>query len=136
MSAMSIENADSKPYWDGARQGRLLMQQCGNCQNVQFPPRHICAKCWNDGLNWKECSGRGTVESFTIVSRAPTAEMREKVPYVIASVLLEEGPRMMTNIIGPDALKTQIGDPVTVTFAPDMHGRVLPQFQRADRDFS
>lgn len=133
MTVMSLENADSKPYWEGARQGRLLMQQCSACRHVQFPPRQLCAKCWSETLTWLECTGRGTVESFTIVHRAPTAELRNKTPYVVAAVLIEEGPRMMTNITGPDALKLRIDDPVTVVFEPDMHGRVLPQFQRAPR---
>ena len=131
MTVMSIENGDSKPFWEGARQGRLLMQQCGSCQSVQFPPRHLCARCWSGDLAWLECSGRGTVESFTIVHRAPTADMRGKVPYAVAAVLIEEGPRMMTNIVGDDALDVQIGDAVAVAFEADLHGRVLPQFQRA-----
>ena len=133
MHSMSIENADSKPFWEGARSGRLLMQQCGSCRHIQFPPRHLCAKCWSVDLAWTECSGRGTVESFTIVHRAPTPEMRGKVPYVVAAILLDEGPRMMTNIVGADPLGVRIDDRVTVTFVPDDHGRVLPQFQRIGR---
>jgi len=57
--------------------------------------------------------------------------MRNKVPYVVAAVLIEEGPRMMTNIVGPDALAVQIDDRVSVTFEPDRHGRMLPQFTRS-----
>jgi uncharacterized OB-fold protein len=131
MATLSIENADSKPYWEGARQGRLMMQRCGACRHVQFPPRYLCAKCWNGDLAWTQCSGRGTVESFTIVHRAPTPEMRGNVPYVVAAILIDEGPRMMTNIVGPNALDVRIDDAVTVVFAPDAHGRVLPQFSRA-----
>ena len=129
MSVMSIENGDSKTYWDGARAGKLLMQHCEACNHTQFPPRHMCAKCWGP-VTWRECSGKGVVESFSIVTRAPTADMRNKVPYAVVAVLIEEGPRMMTNIVGPDALNVQIDDMVTVTFEPDMHGRVLPQFKR------
>ena len=129
MSVMSIENGDSKAYWEGARQGKLLMQHCEACNHTQFPPRNMCSKCWGP-VEWRECSGKGTVESFTIVTRAPTAELRNKVPYAVAAILIEEGPRMITNIVGEDALSVQIDDPVAVTFEPDMHGRVLPQFKR------
>jgi uncharacterized OB-fold protein len=81
---------------------------------------------------WIECSGRGTVESCTVVHRAPTPAMRDKVPYVVAAILLEEGPRMLTNIVGPDALEARIDDKVSATFEPDADGRVLPQFRRAN----
>jgi uncharacterized OB-fold protein len=130
MPVMSIENGDSVTFWDGARDGKLMMQHCASCNHIQFPPRHMCAKCWGE-VAWQECTGEGRVESFTIVHRAPTAHMRNKVPYVVAAVLIEEGPRMMTNIVGPDALSVQIDDKVSVTFEPDMHGHVLPQFRRA-----
>ena len=130
MPTMSIENADSKVFWEGVRSGRLMMQKCRPCNHVQFPPRYLCAKCWSDQVDWIECTGRGTVESFTVVYRAPTADMRGKVPYVVAAVLIEEGPRMMANIVGPNALDVQIDDKVDVTFEPDVHGRILAQFQR------
>jgi uncharacterized OB-fold protein len=127
---MSIENADSKVFWEGARSGRLMMQKCRPCGHVQFPPRHLCATCWSEDLDWIECSGRGTIESYTVVHRAPIADMRSKVPYVVAAVLVEEGPRMITNVVGADALSAQVDDKVEVTFEPDVHGRVLPQFRR------
>ena len=130
MATISFENADAKPYWDGAREGRLLLQRCPNCGHTQFPPRRLCVKCWSDDLAWVESSGRGTIESFTVVHRAPTPELRASVPYVVASVLLAEGPRMITNLVGPDVLNVAIDDPVAVTFVPDTSGRALPQFQR------
>lgn len=125
-----IENGDSKPYWEGVRQNRLLLQRCVKCAHVQFPPRYLCAKCWNTELEWIESTGRGTVESFTIVHRAPTRELRDRVPYVVAAILLEEGPRMITNIVGSDALEAKIDDAVSVTFVSDPSDRVLPQFRR------
>ena len=127
----NIVNGDSRQYWAGAAEGRLRLQRCAACGNAQFPPRHLCVKCWSEDLAWIESRGRGTVESFTIVHRAPLPEFRTKVPYVVAAVLLEEGPRMMTNIVGSDPLAVAIGDAVRVTFIADQAGRILPQFQRA-----
>jgi uncharacterized OB-fold protein len=130
---MNIENGDSKPYWEGVRKGELLFQRCKECGHVQFPPRQICVKCWKQELTWTKSSGNGTVESVTIVHRAPTPEMRNKVPYVVATILLEEGPRMVTNVVGPDALDVAINDSVKAVYVEDPSGRLLPQFQRLTR---
>ena len=124
-------NGDSIPYWEAARQGRLIFQKCKGCGTVQFPPRHHCATCWEDDLDWSESSGNGVVESFTVVHRAPLAELRDRVPYVVASILVEEGPRMLTNIVGEGALKVQVGDRVKVTFETGPDGETLPQFALA-----
>jgi uncharacterized OB-fold protein len=126
-----LSNGDSAAYWAGARERRLLLQKCLSCRAVQFPPRHHCAACWEGELEWIESAGRGAVESFTIVRRAPLPAFRDRVPYVVAAVLLEEGPRMITNLIGDDALEASIGDPVRVDFEADPSGDVLPQFRRA-----
>ena len=121
-------NGDSNPYWEGARQGRLLFQKCKGCGSVQFPPRHHCAACWEADLDWSESSGAGVVESFTIVHRAPLAEFRDRVPYVVASVIVEEGPRMLTNIVGEGALEVRVGARVKASFVTGADGETLPQF--------
>lgn len=128
---MSLVNGDSEAYFSAAAEGRLVMQKCDHCGAVQFPPRHHCATCWEADLTWTECSGKGSVETFTIVRRAPLPQFRDKVPYVVASVIIEEGPRMITNIVGDDALEVSIGDPVTVAFEASTEGDTLPVFRRA-----
>ena len=128
---MSLANGDTTEYFDAAADGRLLMQKCDHCGAVQFPPRHHCATCWEADLTWAEMSGKGKVETFTIVRRAPLPRFREKVPYVVASVIVDEGPRMITNIVGEDALGVQIGDIVSVAFEPSTEGDTLPVFQRS-----
>ena len=124
-----FQNADSAPYWEAAKEGRLLLQKCESCSNVQFPPRRNCGACWHEKLTWIESAGKGTVESMTVVRRAPTPDMRDRVPYAVVAVKLEEGPRMITNLIGDGALAVSVGDAVTVAFEPDMRGNVLPQFR-------
>lgn len=128
---MPLVNGDSKQYFEAAAEGRLEFQKCRQCGAVQFPPRHHCATCWDADLEWIKSSGRGKVESFTIVRRAPLPAFREKPPYVVASVIVEEGPRMITNIIGDDALDVQIGDAVVVEFEKNAEDDVLPQFRKA-----
>jgi uncharacterized OB-fold protein len=128
-----VVNADSRPYWEGARQGKLLLQRCGDCGTLRFFPRYLCTACGSDRTEWAEASGRGTVHSFTIVHRAAFPEFQARTPYVVALVDLEEGPRMMTNIVGDDALAVSIGDAVVVEFeARGTDGAKVPQFRRSD----
>lgn len=128
---MSLANGDSAEYFAAAAEGRLVFQKCNDCGAVQFPPRHHCTTCWEADLAWVDASGKGKVETFTIVRRAPLPIFRDKVPYVVASVIVEEGPRMITNIVGDGALDVQIGDAVSVSFEPSTEGETLPVFQRA-----
>lgn len=127
---MSLANGDSQAFFSAAEQGKLLFQQCNACGQIQFPPRHHCAHCWKEELDWVQSKGTGHIESFTIVRRAPLATFAEKVPYVIASVIVDEGPRMITSLCGDDALDVAIGDPVSVVFESGQSGDTLPMFQR------
>lgn len=132
MSApMTFANGDSEEYWKGAEEGRLLFQKCKACSSVQFPPRHHCAACWEADLEWVESPGEGKIETFTIVRRAPLQDFREKVPYVVVSVIMNEGPRMISELVGEDALDVAIGDAVRVDFQRDKEGNSLPVFRRA-----
>ena len=124
-------NADARPYWEGAAEGRLMLQRCTACDAVRFLPAHLCPACWSEGTAWFAAAGRGHVATFTVVHRAPTPAFADRVPYVVALIDLEEGPRMMTNILGPDALEVAIGDAVTVCFETREGGVKVPQFQRA-----
>jgi uncharacterized OB-fold protein len=127
---VTLETADTKQFWEGAKRGKLLFQACAHCHTVQFPPRQHCASCWAATVEWKESAGKGVVESFTIVRRAPTQEFRAKVPYVVVAVQLDEGFRMITNLLGEDALGISIGDTVRVDFETKDNGTTLPQFRR------
>src|SRR5262249_15388161 len=129
ISQFAATNADAQPYWEAAKAGRLVLRKCLHCGHVQFPPRHLCPKCWSDRAEWITSAGTGRVHSYSIVRRAPTAEHAGKVPYVVALIELPEGPRMMANITGGDALAVTIGDPVAVTFEPRAD-IVIPQFRR------
>jgi len=122
-------NADSREFWEGARNKRLLLKICRSCAHAHYPPRHLCPKCWSNHTDWIESSGSATVYSFTIMRRAPSPEFNNRVPYVVALLDLPEGPRMMANIVGDDALDVHIGDPVVLVFE-DRQGINVPQFQR------
>jgi uncharacterized OB-fold protein len=128
---MTLVNGDSAAYWQGVEDGQLLFQKCAACGKVQFPPRHHCGSCWEGSLEWVESTGRGEVESFTIVRRTPVPAFRDKVPYVVASILLPEGPRMIAELVGDAAFGVSIGDKVTVDFTKAPDGTTLPVFRLA-----
>src|SRR5262249_54402798 len=114
---------------EAAREGKLLFKRCKQCAHVQFPPRYLCPQCWSDQSEWIESAGRGRVHSFSIVHRAATPAFADKVPYVLAMIELDDGPRMITNIVGEGALDVAIGEPVAVVFEA-RPGGALPQFRR------
>lgn len=111
-----IRNADSQHYWDEMQQGRLVLQTCKACGNISFMPRHMCPSCWSPERDWTQASGRGTVHSYTIVRRASSPAFADRLPYVVALIDLEEGPRMPAALVGDGALEVAIGDAVSLTF--------------------
>lgn len=122
--------AEAKHYFAAAAAGRLELQRCNQCDTLWFFPRPACVHCGSQSAAWVAVSGRGRIESFTIVHRAPTPAFRGRVPYVLAMIVLDEGPRMMANVLGDDALSAKIGDRVEVCFEARGEGRALPQFRR------
>lgn len=119
----------SKPFWDGCRARRLVMQKCEDCGNVTYYPAYMCPACTSDKLTWTELSGRGRVHSVTIVHRPAAPAFASAVPYAVALIEVEEGPIMMSNIVGPTALETKIDDDVEVVFE-DVGEVTLPRFRR------
>ena len=124
-------NGDSLPYWNAARERRLVLRECKACGRKHFMPRAVCPHCWSDRLDWVESNGDGTVHSFSVVHRAPSQTFAANVPYVIAMIDLDDGPRMFANVIGLNALEVAIGDRVKLTFEDRGDGAMLPQFERA-----
>jgi len=125
-----VANADSKDYWEAAARQELPLKRCTACGRHHFPPRHLCPACWSDALEWTRSAGRGVVYSFNVMRRAPTPAFAKRVPYVVALIDLDEGPRMMANIMGEDACTTAIGDLVSVCYEDRPGGSKPPQFRR------
>ncbi|AGW90194.1 hypothetical protein N234_09145 [Ralstonia pickettii DTP0602] len=125
-----VANADSQTYWNAARERRLMIRKCNACGQLHFMPRYLCPACWSDNLAWIDASGTGHVHSFSVIRRASDPAFASLVPYVIALIELDEGVRMMANILGDDALDVAIGDPVKLTFEDRGDGAMLPQYER------
>ena len=107
---------ESRPYWEAAREGRLLIKRCNACGRAHHYPRPFCPSCWSEDVEWQEATGRGTVYTYSIVFRNDLAPFSEWGPYVPAVVELEEGPRLMTNIVDCDPESLAVGLPVRVAF--------------------
>lgn len=119
-------DAVTTPWWDATRERRLLVQRCRVCGIHQHYPRNICTACGALDPEHVEASGRGTVYSYTIVNRAPDPAFEP--PYVVALVRLDEGPVVLTNVIGcpVDAVRCDMS--VTVAWEDLPDGRRLPMF--------
>jgi hypothetical protein len=121
---------ETKHFWEGARSGELLLQKCSACSHVYFPPRPFCPQCAAQDVQVLRASGRATLSSYVIHHRATPGFTP---PYSIAVVQLEEGPRMMTNIVEveqtPEAL--QLDMPLEVTFEQLTDEISLPLFRPA-----
>jgi uncharacterized OB-fold protein len=112
-----VPDGDSIDYWRGAHEGRLLVQRCRQCGNHQLYPRDRCISCRGD-VDWVEASGRGTVYTFTVIRQNHSRPFRDMIPYVVALVDLDEGPRLMTNVVGCETESMEIGMEVRAEFEP------------------
>lgn len=95
-------------YWDALEEGRLQFQRCGACGNAWLPPREECPRCLAADWTWETAMGRGRVVSWVVYHRSPHPLFADRVPYNVAVVELEEGPRLITNLLDPDGLGIRI----------------------------
>lgn len=108
----------SEPFWAAARRRELALQRCGDCRCFTHPPRAHCGHCGSTRWSFEPVSGRGTVETFSVVHRTYAPGFAGRVPYVIAWIALDEQPglRMFGNVLDVDSDRVRIGMPVDVTF--------------------
>ena len=122
---------ETRHFWDGCKEGELRLQRCTSCKDSYFPPRPFCPKCGERDVEVYKASGKGVLWSY-VINHRPRPDMGTE-PYAIAVVKLDEGPTMMTNIVGcpqtPEAL--QLDMPVEVTFESFSDTISLPLFQPA-----
>jgi uncharacterized OB-fold protein len=119
----------SAPHWDGAREGRLMVQHCASCQAHVFIPRRACPQCLAEPLEWVQSSGKGTIYSYTIIHRPPHPSFQS--PFCAAIIELEEGWHMLSNVVGADPATIKVGQPVRVEFL-DCGDIALPVFRRSE----
>jgi uncharacterized OB-fold protein len=119
--AAPLPDAETRPFWAAAAEGRLLLKRCRACGAAHYYPRAICPFCFSADTDWVEASGRGVIYTFSIVRRGPSR-------YAIAYVTLAEGVTMMTNIVDCDLAALGVGQKVRLVFRPSDGGPPVPMF--------
>ncbi len=118
---------DSEGYWLAAREGRLCIQRCQDCGRFNHPPRPMCPNCHSIDQSWQGVSGTGEVYSYALLHHPQHPAFEYPVPAVL--VELDEGVRIVSNLIGVDPHDIHIGMPVEVAFEPTADGFAVPVFR-------
>lgn len=133
-------DAFTRPYWEAAAEGRLLLRRCAACGRAHHYPREFCPYCWSEEVDWEQASGRAVLYTWSVVHGNDLPPFRDRLPYVAAVVDLAEGPRMMTALVDCDPLTLRAGQALHVTFATvEPEGRdgdapvAVPVFRPLDR---
>ncbi len=119
----------TQPWWDATAEGRLLVVRCGACGKAHFYPRPFCPRCGSSVVTWEEAGGRATLYTWSVVHRNDLPPFNDKVPYIAAVVDLEEGPRMMTTVVGVDPDALAVGMELQVDFVEHGEGFHIPVFR-------
>ena len=122
---------ETQPFWDGCRERRFLIRHCNACGEDHFYPRPFCPKCWSDDVEWFEASGKATLYTWSVVHRNDLPPFHERVPYVAAVVDIEEGPRMMTNVVDCEFDALEIGMALEAVYFPTSEDVTIVQFKPA-----
>lgn len=124
---------EAQPYWDGARAGKLMIPRCRACGSAFFYPRVLCPACASRDIVWVQASGRGRLVSFEIAHQILNKAFTVPTPVVLAMVELEEGPRLLTNLVevAPDPRALRCDMPVEVAFEKLTDEITLPVFRPA-----
>lgn len=120
---------DSQPYWDGAKEGRLMIQRCKATGQTFLYSRQLVPGVDDSAVEWIEASGKGTIYSFTVARRPAGQAFVDDVPYVVVSVTLEEGARVMSNLVTDDPDGVRIGQEVEVFFDAVSEELTIPKFR-------
>ncbi len=125
-------NGDNKEFWAGCKAHELRFQKCEACGHVRWPASILCPMCYSKEIKWIVAEGKGRVYSFAVYHVAYHSGFENDLPYVVADVELEEGPRLLTNIVGcrPDEVKCEM--PVEVTWEDVTEEFSLPKFKPCD----
>jgi len=119
----------SRPYWEAAKRHELALQRCQECGYYRYPPGDTCPRCLSDSLEWVRASGRGTIYTWTVFHKVYHPAFAKDAPYAVAAVELEEGPRLITNLVDCKTEDIEMGMPVEVAFDDVTESITLPKFR-------
>jgi uncharacterized OB-fold protein len=121
--------AELRPFFAAAREGRLVVQRCRGCGERRFPPREICSHCLSRDAEWVAASGRGKILSFNVMHQVYHPGFAAEVPYAVVLVALDDGARLLSNLVDCPIERVAIGLPVEVVFERLTDEVVLPKFR-------
>ncbi|WP_434098941.1 Zn-ribbon domain-containing OB-fold protein [Streptomyces xantholiticus] len=121
----------TRPYWEAAAAGELLIRRCADCRKPHHYPRDFCPHCWSEDVAWERASGRATLYTWSVVHRNDLPPHRDRVPYTAALVELAEGPRMMTEVVDCPPERLAVGMELTAVFRAEGDGVTVPVFRPA-----
>jgi len=121
----------SAPFWNGARERRLVIQRCADCNYYNHPPRPFCDACLSQRLEFQAVSGRGSIYSYTVMHQRDVAGFEHEAPFINIVVELEEQPLllMVANLPSSERERVRVGAPVEVVFEERGEGLIIPQFR-------
>jgi uncharacterized OB-fold protein len=122
-------NEDTREFWHSCRLHQLRFQKCGSCGHIRWPPSMICPMCYSRDTQWIVSGGKGKVYTFVVYHVAYHPGFEDEVPYVVADVELEEGPRLLTNIVGCRTDEVECDMSVEVTWEDITEEFSLPKFK-------
>ena len=128
---LPFANEDTQEYWEACKRGELCLQKCAGCAHVRFPPAGVCPRCLSEDFTWAKMSGRGKIHTWIVVHRPQHPAFYEDVPYNVAIVELDEGPRLHSRIVGGANESLAIGLPVEVVFEKKNDDVTMPYFRPA-----
>ena len=117
------------PFWDAARRHELVVQRCRACGAWRFPARDLCSRCLSREAGWERVTGRGTIFSFAVMHQVYHPGFADAVPYAVVVVELEEGARLLSNVVDCPVRELAIGMPVEVVFEDATPEVTLPKFR-------
>ena len=124
---------ESKPFWEACARHELYVQKCRSCGKTFYYPRAFCPEDLSQDFEWVKCSGKGEVYTFTVTRQNQGPGFRDDLPYILAYVELEEGVRMLTNIVNCESEEVKVGMPVELTFVDATSEISIPLFQPSAR---
>ncbi len=122
----------TRPFWEAASEGRLVIQNCTDCDRLQNPPLPACSQCGSgDALEWKRMSGRGAIYNYCVVYDCPIALLQEDQPFNLAVIMLDDDPgiQMYSHLPGTPVDDVPLGAAVEVIFEETANGQVVPEWQ-------
>jgi uncharacterized OB-fold protein len=130
MSPLILPTIDevNQPFWEACRESRLVLQRCRDCGRLRYPISTVCPFCLSTACGWEPISGRGRIYSFTVFRHAYNEAWRDRVPYVVALIALDEGPFMLTDVVGTTPEEVRVDLPVQAVFDPVTDEVTVPRF--------